>query len=199
MTEQVLLSALRLGPLRHTHSHNQGGRRKELARSCRCGGDDPTHALPPDDAPSDAPPRCGDPPAAGADCDFARGCDRRASTLGYCCRQKHPKHPSSARGREVWSREEASSVRVPWATSASTRESSCSIPTATLVGAQPVSDPRPFPRPLPVPDPRLPTPVREAYRGGGGARRRCTSTLKHSEQTRPRRRTKHTRKRAKPL
>jgi hypothetical protein len=24
-----------LGPLRHTHSHNQGGRRKELARSCR--------------------------------------------------------------------------------------------------------------------------------------------------------------------
>jgi hypothetical protein len=36
-----------LSPLRHTHSHNQGGRRKELAWSCRCGGDDPTHALPP--------------------------------------------------------------------------------------------------------------------------------------------------------
>jgi hypothetical protein len=36
-----------LSPLRHTHSHNQGRRRKELARSCRCGGDGPTHALPP--------------------------------------------------------------------------------------------------------------------------------------------------------
>jgi hypothetical protein len=33
-----------LGPLRHTHPHNQGGRRKELARSCRCGGDGTTHA-----------------------------------------------------------------------------------------------------------------------------------------------------------
>jgi hypothetical protein len=30
-----------LGPLRHTHSHNQGRRRKELARSCRCAGDGP--------------------------------------------------------------------------------------------------------------------------------------------------------------
>jgi hypothetical protein len=31
----------------HTHSHNQGRRRKEPARSCRRGGDGPTHALPP--------------------------------------------------------------------------------------------------------------------------------------------------------
>jgi hypothetical protein len=28
-------------------ANNQGGRRKELARSCQCGGDGPTHALPP--------------------------------------------------------------------------------------------------------------------------------------------------------
>ena len=34
-------------PAAHTHSHNQGRRRKELARSCRRGGDGPTHALPP--------------------------------------------------------------------------------------------------------------------------------------------------------
>jgi hypothetical protein len=27
-----------LGPPRHTHTHNQGGRLKELARSCRCRG-----------------------------------------------------------------------------------------------------------------------------------------------------------------
>jgi hypothetical protein len=31
-----------LGPPRHTHAHNQGGRRKELARSCRCRGGVPT-------------------------------------------------------------------------------------------------------------------------------------------------------------
>jgi hypothetical protein len=29
-----------------SHTHNQGGRRKELARPCRCGGGDPTHVLP---------------------------------------------------------------------------------------------------------------------------------------------------------
>jgi hypothetical protein len=36
-----------LGPLRNKHPQKQVDRRKELARPCRCSGDDPTRALPP--------------------------------------------------------------------------------------------------------------------------------------------------------
>jgi hypothetical protein len=46
-------------------SHNEGGRRKELARSCRCGGDDPTHALPPRRRAVTQSSQLGTPPARG--------------------------------------------------------------------------------------------------------------------------------------
>jgi hypothetical protein len=54
-----------LSPLRHTHSQNQGGRRKELAQSCRCGGDDPTHALPSRRRAVTQPSQLEAPPARG--------------------------------------------------------------------------------------------------------------------------------------
>jgi hypothetical protein len=54
-----------LGPLRQTHTHNQGGRRKELARSCRCGGDDPTRVLPLGRRAVTQPSQLEAPPARG--------------------------------------------------------------------------------------------------------------------------------------
>jgi hypothetical protein len=54
-----------LSPQRNTHSHNQRRRRKELARSCRCAGDGPTHALPPRRRAVTQPSQLESPPARG--------------------------------------------------------------------------------------------------------------------------------------
>jgi hypothetical protein len=50
--------------IRHV-SHNQGGRRKELARSCRRDGDGPTRALPPRRRAVTRPSQLETPPARG--------------------------------------------------------------------------------------------------------------------------------------
>jgi hypothetical protein len=55
------------GPPRHTHTHthNQGGRRGELTRSCRCRGDGPTHILPLGRRAVTQPSQLEAPPARG--------------------------------------------------------------------------------------------------------------------------------------
>ena len=89
-----------LSPLRHTHSHNQGRRRKELALSCRCGGDGPTHALPPRRRAVTQPSQLESPPARGhaTKCPVSPGAPPRRASRGASYGRKSER-PASTRTR----------------------------------------------------------------------------------------------------